>query len=239
MGLIGGRVSGMKKLGIIGGMGPESTVDYYLRITQGICERMGGSFFPDLTIESKSCFEVVRFADEGKLDELAAYLSGAVDVLVGAGCEVAAIGCNTGHIVFDEVQAASPIPLVSIVDATVEGCQALGCKKPLLLGTWVTMRTAFFKDALEAAGMEVLTPCDEEAQWLSSCIYGELEAGIVRDEAVAHFGRIVAEGASRGADAVILGCTELPMLAEPQELPIPAIDTLQAHIDALIEAALS
>ena len=121
----------------------------------------------------------------------------------------------------------------------MEGCQALGCKKPLLLGTWVTMRTPFFKDALEAAGMEVLTPCDEEAQWLSSCIYGELEAGIVRDEAVAHFGRIVVEDAERGADAVILGCTELPMLAERQELPIPAIDTLQAHIDALIEAALS
>lgn len=229
----------MRKLGLIGGMGPESTAEYYLHITQGICERMGGSFFPDLTIESRSCFEVVRMIDEGRLDDLVAYLLEAIDVLDGAGCEVAAIGCNTGHIVFDEVRAASPIPLVSIVDATRDAVLASGCRRPMLLGTWATMKKPFFKNALAKAGLAVLVPGDAEARWLSDVIYGELEAGIVRDEVVDRFARLVADGAEHGADAVILGCTELPMLAERLELPVPAIDTLQVHVDALIEAALA
>ena len=228
----------MRKLGIIGGMGPESTAEYYLRIAQGVSSRMGGSFFPDMTIESRSCYEVVRLIDGGDLDGLAAYLLDAIQVLAGAGCEVAAIGCNTGHIVFDQVAAASPIPLVSIIDATRAAVLAQGSRRPMLLGTWATMRQPFFKGALAKAGLAVLTPGDAEARWLSDVIYNELQGGIVRDESLGRFASLVADGAEHGADAVILGCTELPMLTERLELSIPVVDTLQAHVDALIDVIL-
>lgn len=229
----------MKKLGIIGGMGPESTVVYYLRICQEICKRMGGSFFPDLTVESRDCFVVTQLCAEERFDELVDYFVEAVETLARTGCEVAAIGCNTGHIVFDEVAARSPIPLVSIVEATRDTMLAQGFKRPLLLGTKATMEGAFFKDALIAAGMGIIRPPESDREWLFRTIFDELEMGIVRDESVERFGRLVAEGAEHGADCVILGCTELPMLAERLELPIPAIDTLQIHIDALVDAAMA
>lgn len=229
----------MKKLGLIGGMGPESTVVYYQRICQEVCRRMGGSFFPELTIESRDCFVVTRLCEEERYDELVDYYVEAVETLARAGCDFAAIGCNTGHIVFDEVAARSPIPLVSIVEATCSAMAARGFKRPLLLGTKATMEGPFFKNALISSGMGIVRPPAPEREWLFRTIFDELEMGIVCDETVAHFGRLVAEGAEHGADCVILGCTELPMLADRLELPIPAIDTLQIHIDALVDAILS
>ncbi len=229
----------MRKLGLIGGVGPESTVAYYLRICQGVRERMGFNFFPNLTIESKSCFDVMRMAEAGELDELAEYLLEAIRVLAGAGCEVAAIGCNTGHIVFDRVSARSPIPLVSIVEATCAAARSQGFKRPLLLGTKATVEKDFFKQALIACGMGVMRPPEAERAWLYRIINEELEMGIVRDETVERFGVLIADAAEHGADCVILGCTELPMLSDRLELPIPALDTLQIHIDALIDAVMA
>ncbi len=108
----------MRKLGLIGGCGPESTVPYYLGIVNGVRECVGEPFFPNMTIESLSCFDVMRMADAGERDALADYFMTGIDALVAAGCEVAALGCNTGHLVFDELRQRSPIPLVSIVEAT-------------------------------------------------------------------------------------------------------------------------
>ena len=229
----------MRKLGLIGGMGPESTVVYYQRICQEICKRMGGAFFPNLTIESRDCFVVTRLCEEERYDELVEYYVDSVETLASAGCDFAAIGCNTGHIVFDRVAERSPIPLVSIVEATRDVMVKRGFKRPLLLGTKATMEGDFFKSALIAAGMGIVRPPAKERDWLFRTIFDELEMGIVRDESVAHFGRLVDEGAEHGADCVILGCTELPMLADRLELPIPAIDTLQIHIDALVDGIIA
>ena len=228
----------MKKLGLVGGVCPESTVDYYLRICQGVRERVGRDFFPELTIESRSCFECMGMAEAGRLDELAEYFLGAIGILSGAGCEVGAICCNTGHIVFDRVAAASPIPLVSIVDATLEAAVAAGARRPLLLGTRATVEERFFKDELIRAGMAVITPPAEEREWLYRAIKEELERGIVSDESTERFAALVADGIEHGADSVILGCTELPMWSSRTEIGAPVFDTLQLHIDALIRAAM-
>lgn len=228
----------MRKLGLIGGCGPESTVPYYLGIVNGVRERVGKPFFPNMTIESLSCFDVMRMADAGQLDELTDYFAAGIDRLAAAGCEVGALGCNTGHIVFDRLQERSPIPLVSIVEATRNELRRQGYRRVILLGTEATMRDAYFKAPLAKAGLMVLTPGPKDRAWLGRVIAEELELGIVRDETVSHFAALVADGAEHGVDAIILGCTELPMLAERIELEIPLVNTLELHVQALVDAIL-
>lgn len=228
----------MRKLGLIGGCGPESTVPYYLGIVNGVRERVGEPFFPNMTIESLSCFDVMRMADAGERDALADYFMTGIDALVAAGCEVAALGCNTGHLVFDELRQRSPIPLVSIVEATRDEIVRQGYRRVILLGTEATMRESYFRTPLAKAGILVLTPGQQQRQWLGHVIAEELELGIVRDETVAAFERLVRDGAEHGADAIILGCTELPMLVEHVDLGIPLIDTLQIHVRALVDAIM-
>ena len=229
----------MRKFGLIGGCGPESTVPYYLGIVNGVRERVGEPFFPNMTIESLSCFDVMRMADGGDLEGLAEYFAAGIERLYAAGCEVAALGCNMGHIVFGELERRSPIPLVSIVDATRDEAVRCGFKRVMLLGTVPTMREAYFKAPLAKAGMLVLTPGGEDRAWLGRVIAEELELGIVRDETVDRFARLVADGAEHGVDAVILGCTELPMLAGQVDLGLPVLDTLQLHVNAIVDAIMA
>ena len=229
----------MRKFGLIGGCGPESTVPYYLGIVNGVRKRVGEPFFPSMTIESLSCFDVMRMADGGDLEGLAEYFAAGIERLHAAGCEVAALGCNMGHIVFGELERRSPIPLVSIVDATRDEAVRCGFKRVMLLGTVPTMREAYFKAPLAKAGMLVLTPGGEDRAWLGRVIAEELELGTVRDETVDRFARLVADGAEHGVDAVILGCTELPMLAGQVDLGLPVLDTLQLHVNAIVDAIMA
>lgn len=229
----------MRKFGLIGGCGPESTVPYYLGIVNGVRERVGEPFFPNMTIESLSCFDVMRMADGGDLEGLAEYFAAGIERLYAAGCEVAALGCNMGHIVFGELERRSPIPLVSIVDATRDEAVRCGFKRVMLLGTVPTMREAYFKAPLAKAGMLVLTPGGEDRAWLGRVIAEELELGIVRDETVDRFARLVADGAEHGVDAAILGCTELPMLAGQVDLGLPVLDTLQLHVRSIVDAIMA
>ncbi|MBP3893202.1 MAG: amino acid racemase [Atopobiaceae bacterium] len=228
----------MRKFGLIGGCGPESTVPYYLGIVNGVRERVGKPFFPNMTIESLSCFDVMRMVDAGDLEGLTDYFSAGIERLHAAGCEVAALGCNTGHIVFGELERRSPIPLVSIVDATRDEALRRGYRRVMLLGTVPTMRDAYFKAALAKAGMLVLSPGGEDRAWLGRVIAEELELGIVRGKTIERFARLVAEGVEHGVDAVILGCTELPMLAERVDLGLPVLDTLQLHVRAIVDAIM-
>ncbi|MDP9858573.1 aspartate racemase [Olsenella profusa DSM 13989] len=228
----------MHKLGLIGGVGPESTIDYYLGITQGVRRRVGRDYFPPLTIESMSCYDVMPLAAERRLDELTDYFMGGIEHLASAGCDVAALCCVTGHIVFEQLVDRSPIPLVSIVDVIRDEIVRRGYRAVLLLGTRATMEQPFLKQPIILSHVPVVSPNAEERTWLWDIISNELEHGVVRDESVARFRSIVEQGAGEGAQAVILGCTELPMLAHRCELPIPAIDVLQLHIDALVDVVM-
>ena len=142
--LTGGRNS-MKKLGLIGGVGPESTIPYYRSIVNGVKDRVRRPYLPPMTIESLSCFEVIRMSSEGDTEGLTAYLLAGIRNLAAAGAEVGALACNTGHLVFDELQKTSPIPLVSIVEATCAEAVRRGYKKVGLIGTSATMEADFFK----------------------------------------------------------------------------------------------
>lgn len=226
----------MKKLGLIGGVGPESTILYYRGILKGVQARMEQPCVPPLTIENLSCYEVIRLSGEGDTERLTEYLLAGVRSLAAAGAEVAALTCNTGHLVFDELQKASPVPLVSIVETACAEAVRRGYRRVGLMGTAATMDADFFKTPFRRAGIEVTTPGAEERAFLADCILNELERGIVRNETAARVLEIASRmAAEQQIDAVVLGCTELPLLFEGRKTAVPVLDTMQAHIEALVD----
>lgn len=229
----------MKKLGLIVGVGPESTTLYYKGIVYGVKERVGKPYLPPLTIESLSCFEVIPMSSEGDVAGLTDYLLEGIHNLMAAGAEVGALACNTGRMVFDELQKLSPIPLVSIVEATCAEAIRRGYQKVGLLGTSATMGADFFQKTFRKAGIEVVIPDAEERAYIADHIVNELEMGIVKEDTAAHILKIVEHMASeQQIETVILGCTELPLLFEGRSTPVPLLDTMQIHIKALVDAVM-
>ena len=229
----------MRKLGLIGGTGPESTVEYYRAIVYGVQRRLGEPVYPNLTIESLSVFDVLGLCERGDLGGLTAYLLRGVQSLAAAGAEVAALTGITPHVVFDELAAAAPIPLVSMVETSCAHAVREGYHRVGLLGTGPTMRGSFFQEAFARAGVEALVPGERDLEYVASCIEHELEYGKVlprtQAELRAIVGRMVAQD---GIEAVVLGCTELPMAFAGTALDVPAIDVMRVHVDALVDVVL-
>lgn len=226
----------MNKLGLIGGTGPESTIVYYKGIEYGVQQKSGRSFFPNLTIESLSVFDVLDFCGKQDYAGLTAYLLKGVHNLAAAGAQYAALTGITPHIVFDELSDASPIPLISMVDTARDYAAAHGYKKICLLGTLPTMEGTFFQNSFAKRCIEVVTPNAEERAYIGTKIETELEYGKVLPETQRTF-KAIAERIIREeqAQAVVLGCTELPLIFNDVELPVPYIDVMQVHINALVD----
>lgn len=226
----------MNKLGLIGGTGPESTIEYYKSIEYGVQQKSGRSFFPNLTIESLSVFDVLSFCEKQDYAGLTAYLLKGIHNLAAAGAQYAALTGITPHIVFDELSNASPIPLISMVDTARDYASMHGYKKICLLGTLPTMEGTFFQKSFEKSGIKVITPNAEEKKYIGTKIETELEFGKVLPETQQAFIEI-AEGIIREeqVQAVVLGCTELPLIFDGVELPVPYIDVMQVHIQALVD----
>lgn len=226
----------MKKLGLIGGIGPEATIPYYHDIVFGVQKKINKPFFPQLTIESLSCFEVIPMSAEGRYRELKEYLLAGIRNLAAAGADFGALACNTAHIVFDDLKAESPIPLISIVEVTLAEAQRLGITKAGLMGTAATMREDFFKKPFLEAGIEIVVPSEDECAVIAEKILDELEYGIVKPETVKLFCGIVDRLAEENQiEAVILGCTELPLVFQNAVLPVACLDTMEIHIRALVD----
>lgn len=225
----------MNKLGLIGGTGPESTIEYYKGIEYGVQQKSGRSFFPNLTIESLSVFDVLGFCGKQDYARLTAYLLKGIRNLAAAGAQYAALTGITPHIVFDELSKASPIPLISMVDTARDYAAANGYKKICLLGTLPTMEGTFFQNSF-ASGIEVVTPTAEGKNYIGTKIETELEFGKVLPETQ----RALQEIAERiireeQVQAIVLGCTELPLIFGGVELPVPYIDVMKVHINALVD----
>lgn len=225
----------MNKLGLIGGVGPESTIPYYKGIVEGVKDKTG--CLPPLTIESLSCFEVIRMSNENDLEGLTAYLLEGINNLAKAGATIGALACNTGHIVFDSLQKNSPIPLISIVEATSKLTKQRGYKKVGLLGTLVTMEKEFFKEPFNREGIEVVIPDKEERLYIANRILNELEEGIINKETQEHILNIVERMVKENyIEAIVLGCTELPLLFNNCITSVPILDTMAIHIDTLVDS---
>ena len=228
-----------KTIGILGGMSPESTVEYYQYITRTYTERFGDYGYPEVIIYSV-CFQpYVDWPREDRWDLVAQGLAEATRRLEAAGADFVVIATNTMHIVFDQVQAAAAVPLLSLLDAVGEAIQGQGITTVGLLGTRFTMEKPFYQDALAEKGITVLVPEADDRQYVNRVIYEELVAGQTRAESRAGFVAIAERLAARGAEGIILGCTEIPLLVSEADVRLPLFDTTTIHAEAALRYAIS
>ena len=226
----------MKKFGLVGGMGPESTIPYYHDIVYGVQEALGELIFPELSIESVNVFEVLRLCGEKQYDKLTEYLMGAINNLAKSGADFAALSANTPHIVFDKLKEQSPIPLISIVEATCEEAKLRGLKKIGLLGTIFTMTGEFFKAPFVKNGIQIIVPTESEIELVNDKISTELELGIVKEETLLFFQKVISRMKDEdGIEAIVLGCTELPLLLNDEVSPVLCLDTMQIHVRSIVK----
>jgi len=226
----------MKKLGLIGGIGPESTLLYYKKLVYLLQKEVGPEFFPNLTIESLNVFDVLAFCENKDFDGLISYLMKGINSLIAGGSEVIALTGNTPHIVFDQLQAKSSVPLVSIVETTKDAAKHNGYGKIGLLGTMFTMQAEFFKKPFIDAGIAVISPHDDEQLFIAEKISKELEHGIISTETQKQMLQIVQRMRNEdGIEAIVLGCTELPLIFKDAILSVPTLDTLEIHIQELVK----
>jgi aspartate racemase len=228
-----------KKIGILGGMSPESTIEYYQYLTHTYTKRFGDYGYPEIIIYSVSFQPYVDWPNNERWDLVAQGLSEAARRLEAAGADFIIIATNTMHLVFDEVQASVNVPMLSLLEAVAEAILARGMKTVGLLGTKFTMEKTFYQDALARQGITVLTPEAEGREYVNRVIYNELVAGQILDESRRGFVAIIKKLVERRAEGVILGCTEIPLLVSEADVGIPLFDTTIIHAEAALNYALA
>ena len=225
----------MKKLGLIGGTGPESTLMYYRELNRRIDALTGQKQMPEIVIESVDFRKMWGMVEARRHDELSDYLAQEAANLKAAGAEVISMTAATTHIVYEEVCRKSGIPLVSIPKAVADEAVARGIRKVGLLGTIFTMEQAYMKTDLINAGVEVYVPDETDRKLVAERILTELELGTVKESTLVEFQAIIKKmQQAHGIEAVILGCTELPLLLNPDNCPVLCLDSVEIHINDLI-----
>lgn len=230
----------MKTIGLIGGMSWESTVTYYRQINEAIKQRLGGLHSAKIVLYSVDFHEIERLQHAGDWQGAGRVLADAARALETAGADFVVVCTNTMHKIAPAIEEAVRIPLLHIADATAEAVKAAGVSTVGLLGTGFTMEQAFYKDRLrDRHGLEVLVPDADDRAIVHRVIYDELCLGTIRDTSRAEYRRIIAGLVARGAQAVILGCTEISLLVGPQDAAVPLFDTTAIHAQAAVEQALA
>lgn len=227
------------RLGLIGGTGPESTIDYYRLLTNLYREKADGAS-PHIIINSINLKQMIEWMSAGELDKVTDELVKQFEVLQRAGVDFAALTANTPHIVFDDIKQRVTLPLISIVEATCERAQSLGFKSVALFGTRYTMQAPFYPSVFSRTGIKLVTPNDEEQNYIHEKYFGELLKDKFLPETRARFLEIAdAIKAREDIDALILGGTEIPLLLRTEEHSgIHFLDTTRIHVDRLIEEML-
>ncbi|NLD35813.1 MAG: amino acid racemase [Desulfatiglans sp.] len=226
----------MKRIGILGGIGPESTVDYYREIIRAFVTGHPELAYPEIIVYSANMNELMGFVSTKNWPELSKWLLEKITSLHLAGAEFAAIASNTPHIVFDEISAKSPIPLLSIVEETCKTAQEMGLKNIGLMGTKLTMEADFYKKPFISKGMSIVVPSEEEQNIIHHRLFSEIELGIIKDstreELLSIVKRMIEE---EHIDSLILGCTELPLILTESRFGIPFLNTSAIHCESIIK----
>lgn len=227
-----------KKIGILGGMTPESTVTYYERITRSYQKQFGDYGFPEVVIYSVSFQQYEDWMMQGNWKEITSHLIEGVSALHRAGTDFAVLATNTMHNVFPQIEEASPIPLISIIDATAEAIIARGMKTVGLLGTIFTMTLPFYSEGLDRHGIRTIVPSDTDMNTVNRIIFEELGKGVLKSDSRTQYVEIIHRLHRKGAEGVILGCTEIPLLVKDADCEIPLFDTTVIHADKALMFAL-
>jgi aspartate racemase len=227
-----------KRIGILGGMSPESTVAYYAHITRTYTERYGDYGYPEIVIYSVSFQPYVDWPAMDRWDLVAQGLGDAARRLEAAGADFVLIATNTMHRVYDEVQAAVDVPVLSLLDAVANALLARQSHTVGLLGTRFTMEQAFYRGALAARGIGVLVPDAEDRAYVDRVIYDELVAGEIHPDSRDGFVQVIRRLVAQGAQGIVLGCTEIPLLVSEADAGVPLFDTTAIHAEAALRYAI-
>ncbi|WP_370547626.1 aspartate/glutamate racemase family protein [Edwardsiella tarda] len=230
----------MKTIGLLGGMSWESSAEYYRIINQGVREHLGPTASASVVLWSFNFAEIEALQHQGDWSTLSERMVDAAQRLQGAGADVLLICTNTMHRMAPALESALSIPLIHIADPTAAAIKAAGLRKVGLLGTVFTMEQDFYKGRLrERHGLEVIVPEADDRATVHHIIYDELVAGQITPSSRAAYRQVIARLVQAGAEAVILGCTEIMLLVQPEDSAVPLFDTTALHAAAAVEAALS
>jgi aspartate racemase len=228
----------MRTIGLIGGMSWYSTVEYYRVINTSVQNRLGGHASARIALQSLDFAEIRRHQLDGDWDAAAALLTQAARRCEDSGAETVLICTNLMHKVADEVQAGIGVPLLHIADAIAARALARGWRRVGLLGARWVMEEDFYRGRLEQAGLEVLVPDADDRTEVDRVIFDELTQGVVTDGSRERYHAIIADLARRGADAVVLGCTEIELLVDADDCAVPLLDSMRTHAEAAADIAV-
>ncbi|HEV2980480.1 MAG TPA: aspartate/glutamate racemase family protein [Solirubrobacteraceae bacterium] len=229
----------MKRIGLLGGMSWESSAEYYRLVNEEVRARCGGLHSADCVLRSVDFAEIERLQRGARWEEAGARMAEEARAIVAAGAQLLVLCTNTMHKVADSITAAVDVPFVHIADATAEAVHAAQLNTVGLLATAYTMEEDFYVDRLrDMHRLNVLVPRAADRRIVHDVIYNELCVGVVRDESREQYRRIMRDLAGRGAQAILFGCTEIDLLVDAQDAPVPAFDTTRLHAQKAVELAL-
>lgn len=225
-----------KTIGMIGGLSPESTITYYEHITRGCCQQTG--HYPDIVIRSVDLTAYTAWFSQGAWDKAGNDMAEIFEEMRSIGVDFGLICANTPHRALPYVVSGTRLPILSIIDATADAIVQSGVKTVGLLGTVFTMKEDFYKRGLSDRGITAVVPEEDDIAVINRVIYEELVKGIIRQESRDLYRGIIARLAARGAEGVVLACTETPLLIRPADVDIPVFDTTRIHAEAALNRAL-
>ncbi|MFS4491952.1 aspartate/glutamate racemase family protein [Maribacter sp. 2308TA10-17] len=229
----------MKKIGLIGGITWQSTQLYYQYLNTIVAELLGDKHSCECILESVNFAEISAKQGKGEWNALHQQMTEIAVRLENAGAEIILVCANTMHLSADSIKEKINIPLLHIAEVTGKALQEKGCQKVLLLGTKYTMELDFYKDTIKNQfGIEVIIPSKEDREVVHQVIYTELAKGIISEDSKKQYLEIIEKSESEGAEGVILGCTEIPLLIQPEDCDIPVFDTTKIHAQAAVSFAL-
>jgi len=228
----------MKTIGIIGGLTWYSTLDYYRLLNELVNKRLGGVHSGKIILNSVDFAEIKPLTEQDEWEAIAVIICKAAVSLQSAGADCIMIGANTMHKIADKIQAAVNIPIIHIGTVTAEKIKNTGLKKVALLGTKYTMQLDFYKAKLAEYGIETMIPNEKDIQYINRSIYDEFSIGAFLPETKKEYLRIIKQLIEDGAEGIILGCTEIPILIKQEDCAVPVFDTAVIHATAAVDFAL-
>lgn len=226
----------MKTIGILGGLGPESTLEYYSCIFEAFKGNYQTDGFPEMIIHSVNLKEYSKYAEEDKWEIIAKKIALICNGLKKSGADFGFIAANSPHKVFNEIQALTSLPLLSIVKATVNKVKKSGLTRLSLLGTKFTMSSDFYQSAFREEGIELFTPMAEEQEYIHKTIFAELQIGLVKPETKEAYLKIIKRIQNQhNTQGLITACTEIPLIIKPEDTDQEYLDPTQLHINAIVD----